>query len=69
VWHLNLSLLQLLGDAYNALANVFALNDFIFSGVISHEVSNRQYRWLREKTKKLLLLQRIDERLHGGVDG
>ncbi|MGE5602922.1 MAG: hypothetical protein ACM30E_07710 [Nitrososphaerales archaeon] len=70
VWHLNLFLLQYLkADTYNALANVFGLNDFLFSGVMDPQVSHRQERWLRLKTKQLLSFGLIDERADGGFEG
>ncbi|MFN8463904.1 MAG: RiPP maturation radical SAM C-methyltransferase [Caldilineaceae bacterium] len=70
VWHLNLFMLQYLrADTYNALANVFALNDFLFGGVLDPHVSHRQERWLRLKTKQLLRFGLIDEQAHGGSEG
>lgn len=70
VRHLNISMLQFLRpDTYNAIANVFALNDFLFSGTIDPTVSNRQLRWLRLKTRQLLSLGLIDQSLYGGPEG
>jgi len=70
VWHLNLFMLQFLrADTYNAISNVFSLNDFLFSGVIDPILSNRQERWLRQKTKQLLGSRLIDAQLYGGLEG
>lgn len=70
VWHLNLFMLRHLHAAtYYALANVFALNDFLFSGVLEPSVSHRQLRVLRLKTREVLSYGLIDDRAHGGIDG
>lgn len=70
VMHLNLFLLQhLRAHTYYALANVFSLNDFLFSGVLDPLVSRKQEQWLRLKTQDLLTYGLIDERQYGGLDG
>lgn len=70
VWHLNLSLLRHLRvTTYLALAGRFALNDFVFSGVLSGPPSHRQLRWLRHKTEELLDTGLVDAGEWGGVDG
>jgi ribosomal peptide maturation radical SAM protein 1 len=70
VLHLNLFLLEHL-RAYSifALANTFALNDFLFSGILDPTVSRKQQQWLRLKTENLLALKLIDYRQYGGLDG
>lgn len=70
VWHLNLFLLEhLRSHTYYALANVYALNDFLFSGVLAPEVSRHQMRWLRQKCDEMLSYGLIDARAWGGSDG
>lgn len=70
VRHLNLFLLRHLRAAtYYALANVFALNDFVFSGVLEPSVSHRQLRRLRLKTAEALSYGLIDQTAYGGIDG
>lgn len=70
VMHLNLFLLEhLRSNSYYSIANVFALNDFLFSGVLDPELSARQRGWLRLKTEELLTYGLIDTRVWGGVDG
>jgi ribosomal peptide maturation radical SAM protein 1 len=70
VRHLNLFALRFLqAKTYYALANVFALNDFLFSGVIDPELTPRQTRLLRAATKRLLSLGVIDAAEWGGEDG
>jgi ribosomal peptide maturation radical SAM protein 1 len=70
VWHLNLFMLTFLrADTYNAISNVFSLNDFLFSGVIDPDLSHRQERWLRQKVKQLLGSKLIDAQLYGGQEG
>jgi len=70
VLHLNLFLLEHL-RAYSifALSNTFALNDFLFSGVLNPIVSRKQQQWLRLKTANLLALKLIDYKQYGGLDG
>jgi len=69
VWHLNLFMLQHVRAAtYCAIANVFGLNDFVFSGVLDPTLSHRQLRVLRGKTRELLSHRVIDDRRHGGPD-
>ncbi|WP_179139767.1 RiPP maturation radical SAM C-methyltransferase [Bacillus sp. CDB3] len=70
VLHLNIFLLEhLRADSYYALANVYALNDFLFSGVLDSEVSTKQLQWLRLKTSELLAYEQIDDKQYGGLDG
>ena len=70
VLHLNLFLLEhLRGPTYQVLANIFSLNDFIFSGVLDPNLSRRQEQWLRLKTEDLLSYKLIDKRQYGGLDG
>lgn len=70
ILHLNIFLLEHLhADSYYALANVYALNDFLFSGVLDPEVSTKQRQWLRLKTDELLAYKLIDDRQYGGLDG
>src|ERR1051325_350660 len=55
VFHLNLFTLEFLrAETYSTLAQVYALNDFVFSGLIDPEVTPRQQRLLREKCSELL---------------
>jgi len=70
VLHLNLFLLEhLKADTYSAIAAEYALNDFLFSGVLDPEVSRKQQQWLRLKTLTLLSQGVIDHRKYEGVDG
>lgn len=70
VRHLNLFLLEHLKPlTYYGLANVFALNDFLFTGVIDRRLSDRQRRWLEIKARELLSFGLIDENAHGGPTG
>jgi ribosomal peptide maturation radical SAM protein 1 len=70
VRHLNLFLLEHLKPlTYYGLANVFALNDFLFTGVIDSRISDRQRRWLEIKARELLSFGLIDESAHGGAAG
>ncbi len=70
VMHLNLFLLEhLKANTYYALANVFALNDFLFSGVLDAAISNKQKQWLWLKTRELLSFNQINEKEYGGIDG
>lgn len=68
--HLNLLTLDFLNaDTYAALARVYALNDFVFSGVLDPQVTPKQLRLLREKCAELVGLGTIDHRRHGGIPG
>lgn len=70
ILHLNIFLLEhLRSNSYYALANVYALNDFLFSGVLDPEVSTKQQQWLRLKTDAMLTYELIDEKQYGGLDG
>jgi ribosomal peptide maturation radical SAM protein 1 len=69
VLHLNLFLLEhIRPNTYYALANVFALNDFLFSCVIDPEITIKQRNWLRIKTQELLSFDMIDQKEYGGLD-
>lgn len=70
VRHLNIEMLRFIRPVtYYALANVFALNDFLFSAILDPEVTPRQRRILREKTLQLASYGTIDLTERGGVDG
>jgi ribosomal peptide maturation radical SAM protein 1 len=70
VLHLNLFLLEhLKATTYYALSMEYALNDFLFSGVLDPEVSRKQQQWLRLKTSTLLATGLIDYRKYEGLDG
>ncbi len=70
VHHLNLFMLRFVQAlSYYGLANVFALNDFLFSGVVEPSVSRRQERWLYQKAQQLLYFGVIDRQQHGGLEG
>ena len=70
VWHLNLELLRFVRpETYYALSNVFALNDFLFSGVLDPVVSPHQLRILHDKARQLLRFGTIARHERGGVDG
>ncbi len=70
VLHLNLFTLSFLrADTYASLARVYALNDFVFSGVLDPTVTPPQVRLLREKCAELAALGAIDYRKHGGIPG
>lgn len=60
VVHLNLFLLRHVhSTTYFSLANVFALNDFLFSHVLAPEITNKQYRLLHQKVRELLDRSRV----------
>lgn len=70
VRHLNLFLLEhLRAPTYLAIANTFALNDFVFSGVLDPELPGEQRRWLRLRTQEMMAIGLIDPARVGGVDG
>lgn len=70
VWHLNLFTLSFLqAKTYYALANVFALNDFLFSYELDRNFTSKQSRLLRAATRRLLSLGVIDHEEWGGEDG
>ena len=55
VMHLNLSLLRYMHlSTYFTLANVYALNDFLFSYILAPEVTYKQEQLLRQKVRKIL---------------
>lgn len=69
VYHLNLFALEFLrGDTYAAIGQAFALNDFLFSGILDPCPSARQLRLLREKCAELAAVA-IDFRRYGGIPG
>jgi ribosomal peptide maturation radical SAM protein 1 len=68
--HVNLFLLQhLRATTYLALANTFALNDFVFSGVLDPDLTHLQRRWLRTKVDEMLTLGLVEDARFGGIDG
>lgn len=70
VRHLNLFLLRYLrASTYLAFANTYALNDFIFSGVLEPEVTARQRRHMRSRVEEMLTLGLLDADRFGGCDG
>ena len=70
VRHLNLFLLRHIRAAtYSALASTFALNDFVFSGVIEPGVSPRQLRRVRARVSEMLQSGLIDKQRFGGDEG
>lgn len=70
VWHLNVDLLRhMRAESYYAVANVFALNDFLFSHAVAPEMTTRQLRLLRTASKRLLSLGVIDASRWKGEDG
>lgn len=70
VLHLNLFLLEhLKATSYQTLANVYALNDFLFSATLDPAVTNMQQRLLRQKTRELMSNGLIDSRRFGGSEG
>ncbi|MBC8166482.1 MAG: RiPP maturation radical SAM protein 1 [Bryobacteraceae bacterium] len=70
VWHLNIFMLRYLQAlTYYSIANVFSLNDFLFSGVIERKLTRPQERWLRIKAVHLINLGFLDSRANNGTDG
>lgn len=70
VRHSNLFMLRhLKATTYLAIANTFALNDFVFSGVLDTALTGRQIRHLRTRVQEMLSIGLIDESANGGVDG
>jgi ribosomal peptide maturation radical SAM protein 1 len=70
VRHLNLFLLRFLrGATYSSIATTFALNDFVFSGVIEPGVTPRQMRALRNRVAEMLQSGLIDINRFGGSEG
>ncbi|CAD6547999.1 RiPP maturation radical SAM C-methyltransferase [Paraburkholderia sabiae] len=70
VTHLNLFTLDFLrAQTYGALARIYALDDFLFSGLLDPEVTPRQLRLLREKCAEVVSVGTIDHRQHGGIAG
>ena len=56
VRHLNLSFVRYLrAGTYAAIADTFALNDFLFAGVLDPVISTRQWGWLRPKAASLVV--------------
>jgi len=65
VKHLNLFFPESLQNiGYDSLGKIFALNDFLFSGVLNPEISIKQKQWLKLKTCELLNL----DCQNGGID-
>ena len=61
VRHLNLSLLRYMrAGTYGAIADTFALNDFLFTGVLDPVMSTRQWGWLRSKAAGLVASGRLN---------
>lgn len=55
VMHLNLALLRYVhASTYFAIANVYAMNDFLFSYVLAPEITSKQHQILRHKVRELL---------------
>lgn len=53
--HLNLSLLRYMrAQTYHGIAEAFALNDFLFTGVLDPALTTRQKGWLRTRASGLL---------------
>src|ERR1700730_14601156 len=70
VRHLNIEMLRFVKPVtYYTLANTFALNEFLFSGVLDPPVTPRQHRLLREKARQALQFSTIDAAERGGLDG
>jgi ribosomal peptide maturation radical SAM protein 1 len=70
VLHLNIFTLEFLqAHTYSAIARVYALNDFVFSGLLDPEVTRPQRRLLWEKCSELIALDLIDHRQYGGIPG
>lgn len=60
VRHNNLMLLRYLQvETYKALADSFALNDFLFTGLLDPTLSTRQWGWLRHKAAQLAYSGRV----------
>jgi ribosomal peptide maturation radical SAM protein 1 len=61
VRHLNLTLLRYLrSETYAAIADTFALNDFLFTGLLDPVVTTRQWGWLRQKATDLVAGGRLN---------
>src|SRR5262249_55228165 len=70
VLHLNLFLLQhLRAITYEVLANIYALNDFLFSGILDPTVTHIQEQWLRLKVREVLHDGVIEAHRVGGSEG
>jgi len=70
VRHLNIFMLRFLKAAtYFAIGNVFALNDFLFSGVLDPDCGSAQRPILRQKAEELLNMSMLDRAEVGGVNG
>lgn len=55
VLHVNLFMLEFMRpDSYHALAHIYTLNDFVFSGILDPIVTNLQQRALRPKIRELV---------------
>jgi ribosomal peptide maturation radical SAM protein 1 len=71
VLHANLYLLEYLtGHTYQAIAHIYVLNDFLFSGVIDPRLTNAQQRALRLKARELINPRGgLDPLRFGGSEG
>jgi ribosomal peptide maturation radical SAM protein 1 len=71
VLHANLFLLEhLSGHTYQALAHIYVLNDFVFSGVLDPTVTNAQERALRLKAREIVNPRGgLDPLRFGGSEG
>ncbi len=70
VLHLNVFLLEHLRVlTYKEIADVYALNDFLFTGVLDGAPTHAQLRVLRGKVRELLNRGRIESRRVGGPEG
>lgn len=71
VFHANIFLLeQLTGHSYSAIAHIYVLNDFLFSGVLDPALTNQQQRALRLKARELVNPRGgLDPMRFGGSEG
>ncbi|MEA2496611.1 MAG: hypothetical protein QOJ29_4522, partial [Thermoleophilaceae bacterium] len=70
VVHVNLFATEFLRQrSYWALARVFALNDFMFTGSLDPDVTTTQLRILREKCQHLCADGAVEVARFGGIDG
>jgi ribosomal peptide maturation radical SAM protein 1 len=70
VRHLNIEMLRFLkSDTYYAISNIYALNDFLFAGVLDPVVTANQLRWLRLRLNELIRTSNLNLEKLGGKDG
>jgi ribosomal peptide maturation radical SAM protein 1 len=71
VFHANLYLLEhLSGHTYQALAHIYVLNDFVFSGVLDPALTHVQERALRLKAREIVNPRGgLDPLRYGGSEG